>query len=42
MKPRIVVDIDNTLWDFAPVLWERLRRINPEVLRPEEWNEWRF
>lgn len=42
MKPCIVVDIDNTLWDFAPVLWERLRRINPEVPRPSEWNEWRF
>jgi len=43
MKPRtIIVDIDNTLWDFAPVLWERLRCINPEVPRPNEWNKWRF
>lgn len=28
---KIVVDIDNTLWDLAPVFFEYLERYNPEV-----------
>lgn len=42
MAQRIIVDIDNTLWDFAPVLYERIRRINPEIRPPSEWKEWNF
>lgn len=34
---KIIVDIDNTLWDFAPVLYERMKRINPLVTPPAEW-----
>lgn len=37
-----IVDIDNTLWDFASVLYEKLVRINPEVPPPESWTEWEF
>ncbi len=39
---KIVVDIDNTLWDFAPVLYEHLRKINPDTPRPVEWRQWDF
>ncbi len=39
---KIVVDIDNTLWDFAPVLYERLRRLNPNMTLPAEWRAWDF
>lgn len=39
---KIIVDIDNTLWDLSPVLWEHLRRFNPEVPPPEKWRDWGF
>ncbi len=39
---KVIVDIDNTLWDFASVLWERMRKINPEVPAPEEWTLFDF
>ena len=39
---RIIVDIDNTLWNLAPVLWERLIAINPKMPEPSEWNYWDF
>lgn len=35
---RIIVDIDNTLWHLAPELWEQLKKVNPEMPPPEEWN----
>jgi FMN phosphatase YigB (HAD superfamily) len=35
---RIIVDIDNTLWDLAPELWARLKQVNPEMPSPAEWN----
>ena len=41
-KKKIIVDIDNTLWDLAPVLWEHLKAINPEMPEPSEWNDWDF
>ncbi|HPB38492.1 MAG TPA: hypothetical protein PK125_10100 [Syntrophorhabdus sp.] len=28
---KIIVDIDNTLWNLAPVFFEYLRRYNPEI-----------
>lgn len=39
---RIIVDIDNTLWDLAPVLWEHLKAINPKMPEPSEWDCWDF
>ena len=38
----IAIDIDNTLWDFAPVFYERLKRINPDVPPPSGWTDWDF
>lgn len=42
MRERIVVDIDNTLWDFAPVLYERSKALNPALPPPSEWHSWEF
>jgi hypothetical protein len=42
MKRTIIVDIDNTLWDFAPVLWDHLRREDPSIPPPTEWHRWDF
>lgn len=38
---RIIVDIDNTLWDFASVFYERLRKIAPAIPPMDVWN-WDF
>jgi len=42
LEKRIIVDIDNTLWDLSPVLWEHLRAINPKMPEPTQWNYWDF
>jgi FMN phosphatase YigB (HAD superfamily) len=39
---KLIVDIDNTLWDFAPVLYERMRKVNPALTPPSEWYEFDF
>ena len=39
---RIIIDIDNTLWDLSPVLWEHLRTVNPKMPEPTQWNYWDF
>ena len=39
---KIAVDIDNILWDFSPVFWERLQRINPGIIPPADWTKWDF
>lgn len=39
--PRIIVDIDNTLWDFASVLFDRLKKIAPTIPPMNEW-KWDF
>ncbi len=39
---KIIIDIDNTLWDFAPVLYERLNRIDPDFPEPSRWHSWYF
>lgn len=39
---KIAVDIDNTLWDFSPVFWERLQRIDPGIMPPADWTRWDF
>jgi len=31
LMKKIIVDIDNTLWDLAPVFFEYLKRYNPEI-----------
>jgi phosphoglycolate phosphatase-like HAD superfamily hydrolase len=38
---RIIVDIDNTLWDFASVFEERLKKIVPTIPPMTDW-EWDF
>jgi hypothetical protein len=38
---RIIVDIDNTLWDFASVFYERLRSIVPAIPSIDLW-DWDF
>ncbi len=37
---KIIVDIDNTLWDLAPVLYERMRGVSPDLPKAAEWREW--
>ena len=39
---KIIVDIDNTLWDLAPVLYEELKRFNNELPSPSNWYKWDF
>lgn len=39
---KIIVDIDNTLWDLAPVLYDLLRKENPDLLPAAQWREWDF
>lgn len=39
---KIIVDIDNTLWDLAPVLYEALKKFNPELPSPSYWHYWDF
>lgn len=41
-RKKIIVDIDNTLWNLAPVLWEHLKVYNPKMPPPPEWNYWDF
>jgi len=38
---RIIVDIDNTLWDFATVFHDRLKETIPEIPPMNEW-QWHF
>ena len=37
-RPKIIVDIDNTLWHLAPELWEALKKVNPEMPPPAGWD----
>ncbi len=37
---KIIVDIDNTLWDLAPELWEGLKKVNPALPPPSLWGHW--
>lgn len=39
---RVVVDIDNTLWHFAPVLYERMKKLNPCIIEPSQWYDINF
>ena len=42
MTKKAVIDIDNTLWHFCDVLYERLIKINKAIPSPEHWVEWDF
>ena len=39
---KIIVDIDNTLWDFASVLYERMKKVKSTVILPSEWDDFDF
>jgi hypothetical protein len=39
---KIIVDIDNILWPFAPALYERLKRVSPGILPIGQWGAWKF
>jgi hypothetical protein len=39
---KIIVDIDNTLWNLAPVLYSRLREKSPDLPPTTKWREWDF
>jgi hypothetical protein len=41
-QKKAVIDIDNTLWHFCDVLFERLQKINNSVPSPDQWLEWDF
>ncbi len=42
MQKIAVIDIDNTLWDFASVLYDELIKINPNIPHPNDWYKWDF
>jgi hypothetical protein len=39
---KIIVDIDDTLWDFIAVFYERMKRAYPDVAIPADWRELLF
>lgn len=41
-QKKAVIDIDNTLWHFCDVLYERLKIINEAMPTPHDWIEWDF
>jgi 5'(3')-deoxyribonucleotidase len=41
-KKKAIVDIDNTLWHFCDVLYERLKKINETMPHPDDWIDWDF
>ena len=41
-KRKAIVDIDNTLWHFCDVLYERLKTINEATPHPDNWIDWDF
>ncbi len=38
MTTHAIIDIDNTLWPFWKVFYERLRSLNPAFPPPEHWS----
>lgn len=40
MRKKAIIDIDNTLWHFCGVLYERLKELNSDMPSPEHWNDW--
>ncbi|MEN6616123.1 MAG: HAD family hydrolase [Syntrophorhabdus sp.] len=39
---KIIIDIDNTLWDLAPILYERLSKTSPGFPHHSQWHSWTF
>jgi 5'(3')-deoxyribonucleotidase len=39
---KIIIDIDNTLWDLAPVLYQRMKEVAPSIPPPAQWSKWDF
>ncbi len=39
---KIIVDIDNTLWDLGPVLHAGLKKYNADIPPPANWYQWDF
>jgi len=39
---RVIVDIDNTLWDFASVFYAHLKEIHPEIPQQLYWERWDY
>jgi len=39
---KIIVDIDNTLWDFASVFYERIKKVKPDFVPPTGWHTFDF
>lgn len=39
---RIIIDIDNTLWDLSPELWAHLLPYNRRMPPPSKWDHWDF
>lgn len=37
VRHQIIIDIDNTLWNLAPELWEQLKKVNPQMPPPGQW-----
>jgi 5'(3')-deoxyribonucleotidase len=38
--PKVIVDIDNTLWDLTAELYTRIRKNSPRMVPPEKWYNW--
>lgn len=41
-KPVVVVDVDNTLFDYAGELHKELCKVCRDIPAPENWSEWDF
>jgi hypothetical protein len=39
---KIIVDIDNTLWNLEPVFYSRMMEENPDLPPAAHWREWDF
>jgi len=37
---KVIVDIDNTLWDLTAELYARIRESSPQMVPPEKWYNW--
>lgn len=39
---KVFVDVDNTIGDFAPIFYDELRKVNPDIPHYTKWNDWNF
>ena len=39
---KLIVDVDNTLWDLAPVLYRHMKEVAPSIPGPAMWKKWNF